>query len=250
MNIKLAFGLLAVIAVVPAHAEMTEKPTGFDSFSTNGSVTFLTDYYSRGYSQTQGNPAVQGFLRVDHNSGLYAQLFASNIQLDIGSSLEWDYYLGYDYFFNDQFKLNIQYLDVNYPGADKAIPDADYEEYSVAAIGMGLFKEADELNFSFYYSPEYTFQTGKMLRYETSYRYPIAENWNAYAQAGYNQFSSKDAYDVLWATDQKDSFYDYKLGANYSYHDFIFDLSYVDSNINHALSNADDAVIFSLTKAF
>lgn len=250
MKNKLVYALLATLAISSAHAETTEESSLFNTFSTSGSVAFLTDYYFRGYSQTQGKPAVQGFLRVDHDSGLYAQLFASNIQLDIGSSLELDYYLGYDYFLNDQFKLNVQYLDVNYPGTEQSIPDADYEEYSVAASGLGLLKENDELNFSFYYSPEYTFQTGKMLRYETSYRYPVADKWNAYAQVGYNQFSSKAAYDVLWATDQKDSFYDYKVGGNYSYHDFIFDLYYVDSNMNKALSNADDAVVFSLTKSF
>ena len=250
MKNKLIYSLFAVIAVTQVHAETVNEAKILDSFSSSGSVAFLTDYYSRGYSQNQGNPAVQGFLRVDHTSGLYAQLFASNIDLDIGSSLELDYYLGYDYLVNDHFRLNIQYLDVNYPGADKSIRSPDYEEYSVSAVGMGLLKENDELNFSFYYSPEYSFQTGKELRYEVTYLYPIAENWNAYGQVGYNQFSSNQAYDVLWATDKKDAYTDYKIGGNYSYNDFIFDLYYVDSNMNKDLDNADDAVIFSITKAF
>ncbi|MCJ8160008.1 TorF family putative porin [Acinetobacter zhairhuonensis] len=250
MKNKLVYGLLAALAVSQAQAETAAEPSFLNSFSSSGSVALLTDYYSRGYSQNQGNPAVQGFLRLDHTSGFYAQLFASNIDLDIGSSLELDYYLGYDYLVNDHFKLNVQYLDVNYPGADKTIPSPDYEEYSVSAIGMGLLKEEDELNFSFYYSPEYSFQTGKELRYELSYFYPVAESWSAYAQVGYNQFSSKDAYAVLWATDKKESYTDYKIGGNYSYNDFIFDLYYVDSNMNKDLSNADDAVIFSITKEF
>ena len=250
MKNKLVYALLATLAISYAHAETTEESSLFNGFSTSGSVAFLTNYYSRGYSQTEGDPAVQGFLRVDHDSGLYAQLFASNSELDIGSSIELDYYLGYDYLVNDRFKLNVQYADINYPGADKFLPDTDYEEYSVAATGTGLLSAEDTLNFTFYYSPEYFFQTGKMLRYETTYNYPFAEKWTAYAQVGYNQFSSHAAYDVLWATDQEDSYYDYKVGGNYNYNDFIFDLYYVDSNINKALSNADDAVIFSLTKAF
>ena len=89
-----------------------------------------------------------------------------------------------------------------------------------------------------------------MLRYESTYNYPFAEKWSAYAQVGFNQFSSNEAYDVLWATDQEDSYYDYKVGGNYNYNDFIFDLYYVDSNINNELKYADDSVIFSITKAF
>ncbi|TCB30234.1 hypothetical protein E0H82_16085 [Acinetobacter sp. ANC 4910] len=250
MKNKLMCSLLAVMAISSVHAETVEESNILKSFSSSGTVSFLTDYYSRGYSQTEGDPAVQGTLRIDHDSGLYAQLFASNSELDIGSSIELDYYLGYDYLVNDHLKLNIQYADINYPGSDKSLPDTDYEEYSVAATGMGLLTDDDALNFTFYYSPEYFFQTGKMLRYETSYNYPIAKNWNAYAQVGYNKFSSHEAYDVLWATDQEDSYYDYKLGGNYNYNDFIFDLYYVDSNINKELNYADDAVIFSITKAF
>jgi len=93
MKNKLVYALLATLAISYAHAETTEESSLFNGFSTSGSVAFLTDYYSRGYSQTEGDPAVQGFLRVDHDSGLYAQLFASNSELDIGSSIELDYYL-------------------------------------------------------------------------------------------------------------------------------------------------------------
>ena len=250
MKSKLVCSLLAAMAISSVHAETVEKSNLLKGFSTSGTVSFLTDYYSRGYSQTEGDPSVQGLLRIDHESGLYAQLFASNSELDIGSSIELDYYLGYDYLVNDQLKLNVQYADINYPGADKSLPDTDYEEYSVAATGMGLLTDDDALNFTFYYSPEYFFQTGKMLRYETSYTYPIAKSWNAYAQVGYNKFSSHEAYDVLWSTDQKDAYYDYKVGGNYNYNDFIFDLYYVDSNINKDLTYADDAVIFSITKEF
>lgn len=250
MRNKLVCSVLAIMAISSVHAETGAESTWLKGFSSSGTISFLTDYYSRGYSQTEGDPAVQGFLRFDHDSGLYAQLFAANQELGIGSSIELDYYLGYDYQVNDRFALNVQYADINYPGADKSLPDPNYEEYSLGATGTGLIGAEDTLNFTFYYSPEYYFNTGKMLRYESTYNYPIAENWSAYAQVGYNQFSSHEAYDVLWATDQEDSYYDYKVGGNYSYNDFTFDLYYVDSNINKELEYADDSVVFSITKAF
>lgn len=244
------FGIFASAIFSSINIQAAEERDFKDQFTVSGSLAFLTEYYWRGTTQTQGKPAVQGTLRADHDSGLYAQLFASNIQLDIGSSIEFDYYLGYDYQFNDHLKLNLQYLDVNYPGEDKTLPRVDFEEYSIGLFASGLFNQQDQLNLSFYYSPDYTLETGKMLRYELGYRYLVAEKWNAYAQAAYNQFSSNQAYELLWATDEKKHFYDYKIGADFNYQNFIFDLYYADANVNKALKNADSTVVFSLTRTF
>ncbi|NNP69121.1 TorF family putative porin [Acinetobacter sp. Ac_5812] len=247
-TVMLAISTSAIFSTINVQAAETKAFK--DQFAVSGSLAFLTEYYWRGTTQTQGKPAVQGTLRADHDSGLYAQLFASNIQLDIGSSIEFDYYLGYDYQFNDHLKLNLQYLDVNYPGEDKTLPRVDFEEYSIGLFASGLLNQQDQLNLSFYYSPDYTLETGKMLRYEVGYRYPVADQWHAYAQAAYNQFSSNEAYELLWATDEKKHFYDYKVGVDFNYQDFIFDLYYADANVNKALKNADSTVVFSLTRTF
>ncbi|NNP74684.1 hypothetical protein A7P54_01185 [Acinetobacter sp. Ac_3412] len=247
-TVMLAIFTSATFSAIDVQA--AEQKALKDQFTVSGSLAFLTDYYWRGASLTQGQPALQGNLRVDHDSGLYTQLSASNVQLDIGSSIELAYYLGYDYHFNDHLRLNLQYLDVNYPGADKALPQVDFEEYSIGLFTSGLLNQQDQLNLSFYYSPDYTLETGKMLRYEVGYRYPVADQWNAYAQAAYNQFSSNEAYELLWATDEKKHFYDYKVGVDFNYQDFIFDLYYADGNVNKALKNADSTVVFSLTRTF
>ena len=68
---KLVCGLWLVMAISSVHAENVEESSVFKGFSTSGTVSFLTDYYSRGYSQTEGDPAIQGTLRIDHDSGLY-----------------------------------------------------------------------------------------------------------------------------------------------------------------------------------
>jgi len=250
LNKLLMVALIIYSAAMPVHAEINKDDSATNPFSISGSLTFLTDYYWRGVSQTKGNPALQGILRLDHESGLYAQAFASNIDLEISSSLELDYYIGYNYLLNDYSKINIQYLDVNYPGADKSLPNVNFEEYSFSIINNQILKSNDELNFSIYYSPEYSMQTGTMLRYELGYIYPINNYWNIVAQLAYNQFSSKTAYDLLWGTDRKDGFYDYKLGGNLTFQGLIFDLYYASSNVNKELPEADPTLVFSLTKNF
>ena len=44
-----------------------------------GSLTFVSDYRSRGISQTILQPAVQGELKYSHNSGFYVRLWGSNV---------------------------------------------------------------------------------------------------------------------------------------------------------------------------
>lgn len=247
---KWIISVIAFMLISSVHAESPAQEETQDNFLVSGSLAFLTEYYWRGTTQTKEKPAVQGTLRLDHDSGFYAQLFASNIQLDIGSSLELDYYIGYNYPINKDLKLNLQYLDVNYPGEDKTLPQVDFEEYSVALLASNLLKTEDELNLSFYYSPDYTLETGKTLRYEVGYRYPVADQWHVYTQVAYNQFASKAAYTLLWGTDEKRDFYDYKLGVDFNYHDYIFDLYYANANVNQNLPSADQTVVFSLTKLF
>lgn len=243
-------GVFASTIVSSLNAKAIEDKILKDQFVISGSLSFLTEYYWRGATQTQHKPAVQGILRMDHDTGVYAQIFASNIQLGIGSSLEFDYFLGYNYSLNDHLKLNLQYLDVNYPGKDKTLPQVDFEEYSLGLAASDLLRSDDQLDFSFYYSPDYTLETGKMLRYEAGYRFPINAKWGTYTQIGYNKFSSLDAYARLWDTDKKTYFCDYKVGVDLSFQNFIFDLYYADANINKALSNADSTVVFSLSRIF
>jgi uncharacterized protein (TIGR02001 family) len=59
------------------------------------SITTTTDYISRGISQSNHNPALQGTLEVDYDK-FYASLFASNVDPSVlsGASLETDWGFG------------------------------------------------------------------------------------------------------------------------------------------------------------
>lgn len=54
-------------------------------FSLALDVGLFSDYWSRGISQTQGDPAVQGSATLIHSSGLYGGVWSSNVDSDMGA---------------------------------------------------------------------------------------------------------------------------------------------------------------------
>ena len=89
-------------------------------------LTAVSDYRSRGISQTLGDPAAQLELTLIHNSGLYAGVWTSNV--DFGSAIdaegnrqtlktrqELDSYAGYYWQISDVFNLDLGYMKYSYP---------------------------------------------------------------------------------------------------------------------------------------
>ena len=52
----------------------------------SASIALVSDYRFRGVSLTDRQPAVQAGLAYDHSSGLFAGVFASNVDLDAGGA--------------------------------------------------------------------------------------------------------------------------------------------------------------------
>jgi uncharacterized protein (TIGR02001 family) len=76
----------------PAVAEPTSP------WSLTGNVSFVSDYYARGFSQSWHKPAIQGGMDISHESGFYAGVWGSSIspQTYVDSTTEIDVYAGYN----------------------------------------------------------------------------------------------------------------------------------------------------------
>ncbi|HIL91457.1 MAG TPA: hypothetical protein EYG50_01690, partial [Cycloclasticus sp.] len=61
----------------------------------SGNVALTTDYVWRGVSQTDGAPAIQGGFDADLGNGLYAGVWASNVDFGSDASSEVDVYAGW-----------------------------------------------------------------------------------------------------------------------------------------------------------
>ncbi len=64
-----------------------------EDFSAN--VTLTSDYISRGISQTDGGPAIQGGFDYEHPGGIYLGVWGSNVDFSDDASMELDIYGGY-----------------------------------------------------------------------------------------------------------------------------------------------------------
>lgn len=109
-----------------------------EAFSLQLDVSALSDYRSRGISQTQGDPALQGAATLMHSSGAYLGAWSSNVDFGYGSSTrqELDYYLGYYWQISDDIALDVAYYDYTYPRQS----DLNYSEYyaQLSAYGVSL----------------------------------------------------------------------------------------------------------------
>ncbi len=100
----------------------------------SGSLSIMSDYMFRGVSQTLSGPALQGDLVLEHESGLYGFVWASNVtftddpaQAD-GASMELNYGSGMNVPLNDRMNLDIGISAYAYPDLNPSF-DYDYTEW-------------------------------------------------------------------------------------------------------------------------
>jgi len=103
-----------------------------------GSVTVTSDYDYRGYSQTDGDWALQGSAAYSHESGIYGSVWASSLDWgpDSDADIEVDWVLGYTNSFGDSgvnYDVGLLYYD--YPG----VSEADFLEI-YAGLTWSLFR--------------------------------------------------------------------------------------------------------------
>lgn len=88
-----------------------------DDFSLDMSLTAVSDYRSRGISQTLGDPALQFGATLQHSSGLYLGAWTSNVDFgyDYKTRQEVEYYAGYFWQASDAISLDLGYVKYDYP---------------------------------------------------------------------------------------------------------------------------------------
>jgi uncharacterized protein (TIGR02001 family) len=108
-------GLLALLAAcdVALAAEAEEK-------RWSASVTLVSDYRSRGISESWGEAALQGLVGYEHPSGWYAELESSQVSsvLYPGANVELDFVAGYGHKFANGMGINTGLVRYTYPGSE------------------------------------------------------------------------------------------------------------------------------------
>ena len=109
----------------------------------SGSVQSTSDYFWRGVSQTQGSAAIQG--SVDYsNKGFYTGVWASTVDYNTDTEMEYDFYAGYTVALDD-LAIDVGVIQYNYDGDLESI-----EEYFVvmnyAWASFGFWFDQDNSN--------------------------------------------------------------------------------------------------------
>ncbi|MES2783223.1 MAG: TorF family putative porin [Pseudomonadota bacterium] len=92
-SMTVAMSAIAVSAPAFAQDEAAEEAAG--PITLSGGVAVVSDYRFRGVSLSDKDFAVQPYLTVKHESGLYAGVWASNLAENAGDDLEVDLYAGF-----------------------------------------------------------------------------------------------------------------------------------------------------------
>ena len=262
-----------------AAAETAPPP----AVTVSGSVAIASDYRFRGVSQSDGEMAVQGGMTIAHESGFYVGAWASNLAgwgTFGGANMELDLIGGYKAKLSDNAALDVGLTWYMYPGgADKT----DFAEPYAKLTGTA---GPATLTAGVAYAPKQQ-ATGKW--YNTGadaangvYNNPGAKDDNLYLWSdgalalGGTPITAKAHIGHSWGQDglgpnatavtPTGEYWDWSLGADATYKNLTFNVSYIDTDISNreatylrpSFSKGQDGtgniaggtVVVSLTAAF
>lgn len=262
-----------------AAAETAPPP----ALTVSGSATIASDYRFRGVSQSDQQMAVQGGITIAHESGLYVGTWASNLAgwgTFGGANMELDLIGGYKAKLADNATLDVGLTWYMYPGgADKT----DFAEPYAKLTGTA---GPATLTAGVAYAPKQQ-AIGKWYNTGTDaangiYNNPGAKDDNLYLwgdgamRIAGTPFTAKAHVGHSWgqnglgpnatAVSPTGKYWDWSLGADATYKNLTFNVSYVDTDISNreatylrpSFSKGQDGtgniaggtVVVSLTAAF
>jgi len=229
-------------------AALVMGSAGVHAASYTGNVAVATDYVFRGVSQTLERPAIQGGFDATFDSGIYAGIWASNVNFNTDASTEMDYYGGFSGTFgctSCSYKIGFIYYD--YDGD----PGLDYIEGAASVTYGGL---TVGLN----YSPEYlgdlttdTFGDEVEFYYPyANYSYALPADFTLALHVAMNIMSEDGVFEP-----EEDEYTEWSVGVSRSFEEIggiTLGLTYWDTTIDELYGYSDDAdarVVFSASKA-
>jgi uncharacterized protein (TIGR02001 family) len=203
-----------------------------NALEVSGNVTLATDYTFRGISQTDEKGAIQGGFDIAADSGLYAGIWASNVNFDSEASTEMDYYIGYGFEVSENVTLDFSYIYFDYEGD----AEFDYQEFAVA-LGIG------DLTLSLNYSDEYFGEGGPdAYIFGAGYSFALGEETSLDLYVGYSDADEDDFFG------EDDSYIDYSVGVSREIAGLSFGLTWVGTDLDD-IDAADDRLVFSISKS-
>lgn len=266
--------LFVGLSPLAVHAQ-EEDGTAQGPFTVSGSATIASDYRFRGVSQSDEDMAVQGGLTVNHESGLYVGIWASNLSgwgTFGGSNMELDLIGGYKATLGENATLDVGLTWYMYPGG------ADDTDFAEPYIKLSGATGPATLTAGFAYAPQqYALANVSKAPNSRGQKQDNIYLWGdgamaiggtpltAKAHIGYsngNPGLGPNGTSVA----PTGTYWDWSIGVDANWRNLTLNISYVDTDItraqsarlNHNFSKgqdgtgsiADAAFVASLTAAF
>lgn len=232
--------VLSAFLIMPlsAHAATT-----LGDFEVSANVGLVSQYSFRGITQSDEGPALQGGFDISHSSGLYAGVWASNVDFNDGdeANIETDLYAGYAGAV-DKFSYDVGVIYYAYPGADN---DLEYDFWE-GKLELGYDFDLFSATAGFYYSPDYFAGSGDALYSTLGVEVPLPADFTLSGHVGYQTIDDNAAFAVPDYTD-------WSVGLGYTYEGFDLSLQYVDTDLDQPGECADgcsEKIIFGISRSF
>lgn len=219
-----------LLAVSTASALLVGAASAQAEVSAN--VTLATDYTFRGISQTDERGAIQGGFDWAGETGLYAGIWASNIDFGGDASTEMDYYGGFAGETAGGLGYDVGFIYYDYEGES----ELDYIEY---ALGLSYAGFSAGVNYSNEFGdggPKYTY-------FALGYGFSLTEDISLDLHLGYTDTDEDD----FWE-DGADTYTDYGATFGYSAFELDFALALIGTDLDD-VDAADDRIVFSISKS-
>lgn len=234
--------------------------------TTTGNVAITTDYRFRGVSQSSNNPAIQGGMNFNHESGAYFSVWGSSIDSSIGggASAEMDLMLGYttklDLSASTKPTLDVGVMRYGYFGSGDSVggKQPDFTEVYGKLTFADALTKGDAITTGLAYSPEYFGHTNDFWYVSAGYSAPIGDTGFGFVgSVGYNKFKNEDSMAIAAGGDgSDDSYIDYKAGVTFGFQGLTAELDVIGTDISTdgfsdgAEKPLKPGAVFSLTKTF
>jgi uncharacterized protein (TIGR02001 family) len=239
-----AMALAGFAAPAIADGEEEAASSGF-----SGYITLTSDYRFRGISQTDNGGALQAAVNYTHESGLYFEAWASNIDFspfgDPDTRIEVDLTAGWAADLSDYTSMSLRAVYYMYPDADLPPGDPDYD-YFEFFVGLDRkLGESTTLSLEVAYSPDTFAEGGDAWAFTGGLAFPLWQNvWffdgiEGSGHLGNQTFEELDGDYMFW-----------DLGLTANLDNLSFDARYIDTDLDGAdcgLDACEANFVFSAT---
>lgn len=212
---------LALAFSTPAAAQQKVESLGV---TITTQVGLLTDYMFRGISQTRTEPAIQGAVDIEHESGIYVGGFGSNVDFSgLDANLELDGVFGYRF---ELFgvKLDAGFIYYAYPGYSKPAGGFDLNYYEFALKASYAIGPATLLG-AVYYSPDFQLESGTGIYSEAGIDFALPFEFVLSGRLGYQAIDKNERFGTP-------DFWNWSIGLSREVFGFVFTVAYIDTDIS------------------